>query len=102
MEFYLLPKEFHQAVFDFRVYMSLSLREQRSHCEITVESGFPGDFRYQEALRSIREFLRIEKVEVNLLPHDQIFNYNINCILFSTPGSQDRDYGLIRRLYQEP
>ena len=51
---------------------------------------------------SIQEFLHIEKVEVNLLPHDQTFNYNVNCILFSTPGSQDRDYGLIRRLYQEP
>ena len=83
-------------------FVGLSLREQRSHCEITVESGFPGDFRYQEVLRSIREFLHIEKVEVNLLPHDQTFNYNVNCILFSTPGSQDRDYGLIRRLYQEP
>lgn len=102
IEFYLLPKEFHQAVFDFRVYMGLSLWKQRSHCEITVENNFLGDFRYQEALRSIREFLRIEKVEVNLLPYNQTFNYNINCILSPTPGSRDRDYGLIQRLYREP
>ena len=102
IEFYLLPKEFRQAVFDFRVFMALTLGEQRSYCEITVERQFPEDFQYQNALRSLREFLRIEKAEVNLLPFDQTFNYNVNCILSPTPGSLERDYGLIRALYREP
>lgn len=47
IEFYLLPKEFRQAVFDFRVFMALTLGEQRSYCEITVERQFPEGFQYQ-------------------------------------------------------
>ena len=43
----------------------------------------------------------MERVEVNLLPDDQVFNYNFNRILSPTPGSRERDYGLIRRLYPD-
>ena len=102
IEFYLLPKEFRQAVFDFRVYMGLSLREGTSCCEVTVENGLWEEYQYRDALRSLREFLQIEKAEVNLLPHTQTFNYNFNCILSPTPGSREQDYGLIRALYREP
>ena len=78
LEFYLLPKEFRQAVFAFRVYMGLSLN--LNYCEITVENHFWKEFRYQEYLDRMKEFLKITKVEVNLLPYDQTFNYNVNCI----------------------
>lgn len=101
--FYLLPKGFRQAVFDFKVYMGLSLREdEKSNCEITLENGFREGLSCQELLEELRGFLHIRKAEINLLPYNQTFNYNFNCILSPTPGSQDRDYGLIRRLYQEP
>ncbi len=102
MGFYLLPKGFRQAVFDFRVYLGLALLERQRYCEITVESGFPEGFRYEDALASIRQFLRIEQAEANLLPFTQTFNYNVNCILSPSPGSRERDYGLIRALYREP
>ena len=102
IEFYLLPKEFYQAVFDFRIYMGIALRERGCWCEITAESRFPEGFRYQDTLQALREFLHLEKAEVNLLPNSQTFNYNVNCILSPSPGSRERDYGLIQALYREP
>ena len=39
LEFYLLPEKFCLEVFDFWVYLGLSLRRQ-GYCEITVEKGF--------------------------------------------------------------
>lgn len=98
LEFYLLPEKFHQAVFDFRAYLGLSLRRQ-GYCEITVEEGFLMEVPYQDWLRDLRDFLRLSKVEVNLLPFDRTFNYNMNRIL--SPGGGEGDYGLIRRLYGE-
>ncbi len=97
--FYLLPPKFYQAVFDFQIYLGLSLKEQHSCCEITVENHLLKEFQYQEILQTIKEFLYLEKVEVNLLPFNQTFNYNFNCILSPAPGASERDYGLIRRLY---
>lgn len=98
LEFYLLPEKFYQAVFDFRVYLGLSLRRQ-GHCEITVEEGVLTGLLYQDWLRELRGFLRLTKVEVNLLPFDQTFNYNMNRIL--SPSGGEKDYGLIQQLYAE-
>lgn len=98
LEFYLLPKKFCQAVFDFRVYLGLSLRRQ-GYCEITVEKGFLTELPYQDWLRGLRDFLCLTKAEVNLLPFDQTFNYNMNRIL--SPSSGEKDYGLIRQLHAE-
>lgn len=47
------------------------------------ENHFWKEFRYQEYLDRMKEFLKITKVEVNLLPYDQTFNYNVNCIAAS-------------------
>ena len=98
LELYLLPEKFHQAVFDFQAYLGLSLRRW-GYCEITVEEGFLTEVPYQDWLRGLRDFLRLTKVEVNLLPFDQTFNYNMNRIL--SPTGEEKDYGLIRRLYGE-
>lgn len=98
LEFYLLPEKFCQAVFDFWVYLGLSLRRQ-GYCEITVEKGFLTEFPYQDWLRGLRDFLCLTKAEVNLLPFDQTFNYNMNRIL--SPSGGEKDYGLIRQLYME-
>ena len=98
LELYLLPEKFYQAVFDFRAYLGLSLG-RRGYCEITVEAGFLTEVPYQDWLRDLKDFLRLTKVEVNLLPFDQTFNYNMNRIL--SPGGGEGDYGLIRRLYGE-
>lgn len=99
IEFYLLPKEFRQAVFDYRVYMVLSLGDRRNYCEITVEDRFWDDFAYPLYFEQLREFLRITKAEVNLLPEDQVFNYNVNCIL-NTNGVREK-YGVIEQVYAE-
>lgn len=98
LEFYLLPEKFYQAVFDFRVYLGLSLRKW-GRCEITVEEGFLAELPYQDWLRELRDFLHLTRVEVNLLPFDQTFNYNMNRIL--SPSGGEKDYGLIRQLYRE-
>ena len=60
-----------------------------AHCQAALEKALMG-------------VAGVEKAEVNLLPFDQTFNYNVNCILSPTPGSLERDYGLIRTLYREP
>ncbi len=98
LELYLLPEKFHQAVFDFQAYLGLSLRRW-GYCEITVEEGFLTEVPYQDWLRDLRDFLCLTKVEVNLLPFDQTFNCNMNRIL--SPTGEEKDYGLIRRLYGE-
>ncbi len=97
IEFYLLPKDFYQAVFDFKVYMGLSLRSR--DCEITVEDRFWDAFAYPLYFEQLRKFLRITKAEVNLLPHNQTFNYNVNCIL-NTNGVREK-YGVIEQIYAE-
>ncbi len=99
IEFYLLPKDFHQAVFDFKVYMVLSLGGGSSYCEITVEDRFWDDFAYPIYFEELRKFLRIAKAEVNLLPYEQVFNYNVNCIL-NTNGAREK-YGVIEQMYAE-
>ena len=97
LEFYLLPKEFRQAVFDFQVYIGLSL--SLNFCEITVENHFWKEFKYQEYLDAMKEFLNITKVEVNLLPYDQTFNYNVNCIAASNDSPEK--YNVLQRIYAE-
>lgn len=99
IEFYLLPKDFHQAVFDFKVYMALSLGGGSSYCEITVEDRFWDDFAYPIYFEELRKFLRITKAEVNLLPYEQVFNYHVNCIL-NTNGVREK-YGVIEQIYAE-
>jgi len=98
IEFYLLPKKFYQAAFDFRIYLGLSLGQRNSCCEITAEDGVLGEFDHLFFLRRLGEFLEISTVEVNRLPYNQVFNYNFNCIL-SPCGKTPEDYGLIRRIY---
>ena len=96
LESYLLPEKFRQAAFDFQAYLGLSLRRW-GYCEITVEEGFLTEVPYQDWLRGLRDFLRLTKVEVNLLPFDQTFNYNMNRIL--SPTGEEKDYCMILRLY---
>lgn len=96
IEFYLLPKKFCQAVFDFKVYMGLSLGT-RSYCEITIEDHFLEEFPCQDYLDKVREFLHVSKAEINLLPNSQVFNYNVNCILSPVDGREARH--IIRKIY---
>ena len=98
MEFYLLPKEFYQAVFDFKVYMGLSLGD-RNYCEITIEDHFLEEFPCQDYLDKIRKFLQVTRAEINLLPNGQVFNYNVNCILNPVDGREARH--IIRKIYAE-
>lgn len=101
IEFYLLPDQFWQAVFDFKIYMGLSLGGQaQSHVEITVENQFPEHFDYRNCLDALRNFLTVTKAEVNLLPHNQTFNYNINCILSQATPLEREKYGVIQKLYE--
>lgn len=75
IEFYLLPDKFWQAVFDFKIYMGLSLgRQAQSHVEITVENQFLENFDYRYCLDALRKFLTVTKAEVNLLPHNRTFS----------------------------
>lgn len=99
--FYVLPDEFRQAVFDFKVYMGLTIDEKhgRNHCEITIENNFINDFNYQSYIDRIRTFLHIAKLEVNLLPNSQVFNYNINCILEQSDHIDK--YDIIKQIFKE-
>lgn len=56
-------------------------------------------FAYPLYFEQLRKFLRITKAEVNLLPHNQTFNYNVNCIL-NTNGVREK-YGVIEQIYAE-
>lgn len=97
IEFYLLPYEFRQAAFDFKIYMALSLgKHAKPHLEITVENHFLKDFEYQYCLDAVRKFLTVTKAEVNLLPYNQTFNYNMNCIL----SPADRSIEKVQRYSQ--
>ena len=98
MEFYLLPKDFYQAVFDFKVYMGLSLGN-RNYCEITIEDHFLEEFPCQDYLDNVRKFLQVTRAEINLLPNGQVFNYNVNCILNPVDGREARH--IIRKIYAE-
>ena len=96
-----MPDQFRQAVFDFKIYMGLSLGGQaQSHVEITVENQFPEHFDYRYCLDALRNFLTVTKAEVNLLPHNQTFNYNINCILSQATPLEREKYGVIQKLYE--
>lgn len=99
LEFYMLPASFHQAVFDFNVYMGLSCGKLNT-CEITVENHFLEGYDYRRCLDGIQSFLRLTKAEVNLLPYTQVFNYNMNCIL--RPIDPPEKHGLIQTLYSFP
>ncbi len=57
------------------------------------------DCAYPWYFEQLRKFLRITKAEVNLLPYEQVFNYNVNCIL-NTNGVREK-YGVIEHMYAE-
>lgn len=99
IEFYALPDDFQFAVFDYELYMSLCF-EEIWHCEITAAKTIAGTFEYEKYLKALEKFLRITKVEVNVIPDHSVSNYNMNCIL---PSKSDGlcDTLRIRNLYRK-
>ena len=83
--FYLLPKDYKQAAFDYKMHMSLShYGGVSTYCEITVEKELLGNIEYKKWVEALSGFLDIIEVEVNIIPHYEVFNYNTNSILMKS------------------
>lgn len=96
--FYVLPADFRQAVFDFKVYMGVSFGKYNC-CEAVIENHFLEGFQYEVYLDEVKKFLHMSRAEVNLLPHTQVFNYNMKRII--SPVDTQETYGVIQKIYAE-
>ena len=86
IELLYLPEEFVQAVFDFKVNMTLA----NDYVEVTMEKDMFDLIDYKKIIDKIGKIVNIINGEVNILPNDEVFNYNVNKILQRTSYDCDK------------